>query len=142
MVELFASSSAVSDLGLQCLPITLFGFSRLQWVKSQFRTIFLAYTQRQSTHQCCQCFDFLSYRHVSIWVNTVKKEVKIMEFLVSFQNRMESSSDRHGVQLLPETILSAVIEAEETAWGQGGITDESTENPHTDEGDLGNLIFQ
>ena len=41
MVELFASSgdtdqmphSAVSDLGLHCLPITLFGVSRLQWVK-------------------------------------------------------------------------------------------------------------
>ena len=41
MVELFANSgdpdqmphSAASDLGLHCLPITLLGVSRLQWVK-------------------------------------------------------------------------------------------------------------
>ena len=41
MVELFAKSgdpdqtphSAASDLGLQCLSITLFGVSRQQWVK-------------------------------------------------------------------------------------------------------------
>ena len=41
MVKLFANSedpdqmlhSAASDLGLHCLPITLLGFSRLQWVK-------------------------------------------------------------------------------------------------------------
>ena len=41
MVELSANSgdpdqmphSAVSDLGLHCLPITLLGVSRLQWVK-------------------------------------------------------------------------------------------------------------
>ena len=40
MVELFANSEdpdqtphlAVSDLGLHCLPITLLGVSRLQWV--------------------------------------------------------------------------------------------------------------
>ena len=40
-VELFAnigdpdqmSCSAASDLGMQCLPITLLGVSRLQWVK-------------------------------------------------------------------------------------------------------------
>ena len=40
MVELFAKSgdsdqtlqSAASDLGLHCLPITLLGVSRLQWV--------------------------------------------------------------------------------------------------------------
>ena len=40
MVELFANSedpnqtprSAASDLGLHCLPITLLGVSRLQWV--------------------------------------------------------------------------------------------------------------
>ena len=30
--------------------------------KAPFRTIFPAYTQRQSTQQCCQCFDFISYR--------------------------------------------------------------------------------
>ena len=42
MVELFTNSgdpdqtphSVASDLGLQCLPITLLGFSRLQWVKA------------------------------------------------------------------------------------------------------------
>ena len=41
MVELFANSgdpdqmphSAASDLGLHCLPSTLIGMSRLQWVK-------------------------------------------------------------------------------------------------------------
>ena len=27
-------------------------------LKSLFRTIFRAYSQRQSTHQRCQCFDF------------------------------------------------------------------------------------
>ena len=40
MVELFANSvdpdqmplSAASDLGLYCLPVTLLGVSRLQWV--------------------------------------------------------------------------------------------------------------
>ena len=40
MVKLFANSedpdqtphSAASDLGLQCLPVTLLGVSRLQWV--------------------------------------------------------------------------------------------------------------
>ena len=42
MVELLANSgdpdqtphSAASDLGLLCLPITLLGVSRLQWVNS------------------------------------------------------------------------------------------------------------
>ena len=42
MVELFANSgnphqtphSVVSDLGMHCLPITLLGVSRLQWVKN------------------------------------------------------------------------------------------------------------
>ena len=41
MTELFANNkdpdqmphSAASDLGLHCLPITLLGVSRLQWVK-------------------------------------------------------------------------------------------------------------
>ena len=40
MVELFANSgdpdqmhSAASDLGLHCLPVTLLGVTRLQWVK-------------------------------------------------------------------------------------------------------------
>ena len=41
MIELFANSgdpdqmphSVVSDLGLYCLPITLLGVFRLQWVK-------------------------------------------------------------------------------------------------------------
>ena len=41
MVELFANSgdpdqtphSVASDLGLHCLPVTLLGVSRLQWVK-------------------------------------------------------------------------------------------------------------
>ena len=40
MVELYANNgdpdqthSVASDLGLHCLPITLLGVSRLQWVK-------------------------------------------------------------------------------------------------------------
>ena len=44
MVILFANSgdpdqtprSAASDLGLHCLPVTLLGVSRLQWVKGYF----------------------------------------------------------------------------------------------------------
>ena len=44
MIELFANNrdpdqmlhSVASDLGLQCLPITLLGVSRLQWVKENF----------------------------------------------------------------------------------------------------------
>ena len=47
MVELFANSgdpdqmghSAVSDLGLHCLPITLLGVSRLQWVNGSFLSL-------------------------------------------------------------------------------------------------------
>ena len=41
MVELFANSgdpdqmpSSMPDLGLYCLPVTLLGVSRLQWVKA------------------------------------------------------------------------------------------------------------
>ena len=38
MVELFANNgdpdSAVSDLGLHCLPVTLLRVARLQWVKA------------------------------------------------------------------------------------------------------------
>ena len=35
---------------------------RGEWnnLKSPFRTIFSDYTQRQNTHQCCQCFDCFS----------------------------------------------------------------------------------
>ena len=48
MTELFANSgdldqmphSAASDLGLHCLPITLIGVSRLQWVKSAHNIYF------------------------------------------------------------------------------------------------------
>ena len=43
MVELLSNSpdlnetlrSAASDLGLHCLPVTLLGISRLQWVKQE-----------------------------------------------------------------------------------------------------------
>ena len=49
MVELFANSgdqnqmphSAASDLGLHCLPITLLGVSRLQWVNWKVLLFFL-----------------------------------------------------------------------------------------------------
>ena len=51
MVELFANSgdpdqtphSGASDLGLHCLPITLLGVSRLQWVKT---VVFLVFLQK------------------------------------------------------------------------------------------------
>ena len=44
MAEVFANNedpdqtprSAASDLGLHCLPITLLGVSRLQWVKTVY----------------------------------------------------------------------------------------------------------
>ena len=44
MVEVFANSedpdqmqhSTASDLGLHCLPVTLLGVSRLQWVKLKY----------------------------------------------------------------------------------------------------------
>ena len=47
MTELFANSgdpdqmphSAAFDLGLHCLPITLFGVSRLQWVNEYYDLI-------------------------------------------------------------------------------------------------------
>ena len=46
MVKLFANNgipnqmlcSATSDLGLQSLPVTLFGVSRLKWVDSEFES--------------------------------------------------------------------------------------------------------
>ena len=47
MAEAFANSSAVSDLGLHCLPITLLGVSRLQWVNIccvySFRSYFVVH---------------------------------------------------------------------------------------------------
>ena len=47
MAKLFANSddpdqmphSAASDLGLQCLPITPLGVSRLQWVKKHHQVV-------------------------------------------------------------------------------------------------------
>ena len=47
MVELFANGgdpdqtlhSAASDLGLHCLPVTLLGISRLQWVKQSWMAL-------------------------------------------------------------------------------------------------------
>ena len=47
MVKLFANSgnpdqmpcSAASDLGLHCLPITLLGVSRPQWIEGHVKTI-------------------------------------------------------------------------------------------------------
>ena len=51
MVELFANSgdpdqtprSAASDLGLHCLPITLLGVSKLQWVKCCYNILFVSF---------------------------------------------------------------------------------------------------
>ena len=59
MVELFADSgysdqkphSATSDLGLHCLPITLLGVSRLQWVKElEGVYVFILYNLLQTLH--------------------------------------------------------------------------------------------
>ena len=52
MVKLFANSgdtaqtpcSAVSDLDLYCLPITLLRVSRLQWVKNGSSCLFALYS--------------------------------------------------------------------------------------------------
>ena len=51
MAKLFANSgdpdqmqpSAASDLGLHCLPITLLGISRLQWVKNKISTYLMTF---------------------------------------------------------------------------------------------------
>ena len=50
-------SGSPTDLDLHSLQRqSLSGFSRTR-VKFPFRTFFPAYTQRQSTNQCCQCFN-------------------------------------------------------------------------------------
>ena len=62
MVKLFANNgdpdqmlhSSASDLGLHCLPITLFGVSRLQWVK--FRR---AYIYSKATSKTCLSFSIV-----------------------------------------------------------------------------------
>ena len=41
-----------------CLNYRKFRIKRNS-LKSSFRAISTVYTQRHSTHQCCQCFDFL-----------------------------------------------------------------------------------
>ena len=53
MVELFANSgdidqthSAASDQGLHCLPVTLLGVSRLQWV-NVFSHIFINFAEKK-----------------------------------------------------------------------------------------------
>ena len=59
MVELFANSgdpdqmlhSAASDLGLQCLPVTLLGVSRLQWVK-----IVIMHQEKDTEFECSTVF--------------------------------------------------------------------------------------
>ena len=50
---------------------------RAKWnsLKSPFRTIFPAYTQRQTTHLYYQCFDFVSYRLLSCTSNPFWKGV-------------------------------------------------------------------
>ena len=62
MVVLFANSgdpdqmphSAASDLGLHCLPVTLLGVSRLQWVKLVLlvKTMPLVLMQLKITKTC------------------------------------------------------------------------------------------
>ena len=60
--QLFANSgdsdqmpySAASDLCLHCLPVTLLGVSRLQWVKEEYLVIILGYFFLQiSIKTCC-----------------------------------------------------------------------------------------
>ena len=51
---------------------------RVKWnsLLSPFRTIFPAYTQRQSTHQCCWCFHYISqeftFQIILVKINKVK----------------------------------------------------------------------
>ena len=49
--------TVLSPLGLHCLLILFKGLN--ETVLRLLMTIFPAYTQRQSTHQCFQCFDFV-----------------------------------------------------------------------------------
>ena len=61
MVELFANSgnpdqtppSAASDLGLHCLPTTLLGVSRLQWVKWKHERTIIHRTQIEQMRRNC-----------------------------------------------------------------------------------------
>ena len=71
MAKLFANRgdpdqmphSAASDLGLHCLPITLLGISRLQWVKG-YRGLPKAIKDKQpnwSFFSLCSFFVFLAF---------------------------------------------------------------------------------
>ena len=67
---------------------------RVKWntLKSMFRTIIPAYTQRQSAHQCCQCFDCCSSvslsRVIAIKKNSVNfwatNECKLLAIVLSW----------------------------------------------------------
>ena len=58
MIELFANSgdpdrtphSVASDLGLYCLPVTVLGVSRLQWVKEGHRDKYVSFFPE---NKCC-----------------------------------------------------------------------------------------
>ena len=64
MVELFATSgdpdhmphSAASDLGLHCLPVTLLGVSRLQWVNIPIQLPEQTVQTRSKWRVCPICF--------------------------------------------------------------------------------------
>ena len=66
MVELFANSgdpeqtlhSAASDLGLNCLPITLLGVSRIQWVKMIINCALLILHKNLSCGNCFTVSEF------------------------------------------------------------------------------------
>ena len=52
------TQNVASDQGLHCLLNNRKSRVKQNSLKSPFSTIFQAYTQRQSIHQCCQCFDW------------------------------------------------------------------------------------
>ena len=93
MVELFANSedpdemlhSAVSDLGLHCLPITLLGVSWLQWV-------------RGVALKSCHCLEYRWYSGLSFWSGLFHLwmwtcPLMQIDILVKNKNRIANSVD-------------------------------------------------
>ena len=89
MAELFANSgdpdqvphSAVSDLGLHCLPITLLGVSGLQWVNVFYRS--LLFTGGLELVFCCYCLCSLFAFSRCILVASLQRCICVQIFYVS-----------------------------------------------------------
>ena len=66
-------------------------------LKFPFRTIFPAYTQRQSTHQCCQCFNYSeqlnNYEGCSKWIAYF--------YLVISNFKLAQKYSFHALEVLP-----------------------------------------